>query len=294
MQTRPPGFASCLAVLMALCVGLAAPAGAQQQTDPPLQLVMVDRDGTRTPLGEVPGDTFGPRVSPDGTQLTLGSDGSVWIGPLSDPGALERRWEGRFPYWSVDGTRMFFEAIGTEVLLWRSADGSDEPEQLVTPARAPESRSQDGNVLSYVQSVDNLFSVWTFDLTTRETTALPNSGPEALGGNISPDGRWIAYQSTASGRYEVYVQPLGRVGQPVQVSFEGGMRPVWSADQTELFFDDGNQQLFVASLQTEPAFSAGAPEALPISGFFQRGIGRRQFDLLSDGRFVMLFANGAP
>jgi len=267
----------------------AAQAAAQQEPPRPFDLAIVDRDGTRTPLGQVPGDTFGPRVSPDGTQLTLGSAGRVWIGPLSDPGALRPRWEGRFPYWSVDGTRMFFEAEGAEVLLWRAVDGSDEPEQLVAPARAPESRSPTGSVLSYVLSLDERFSAWTLDLGTGRTTPVPDSGPEALGTNISPDGRWIAYQSTATGRYEVWVQPLGRPGPPVQVSFEGGLRPVWSADGSELFFDNGNLQLFVAAVRLAPAFEAGPPQPLPITGFYQRGVGRRQYDLLPDGRFVMLF-----
>jgi len=75
----------------------------------------------------------------------------------------------------------------------------------------------------------------------------------------------------------------------VQVSFEGGLRPVWSADGSEIFFDDGNQRLFVAAVRAGATFSAGTPQALPISGFFQRGVGRRQYGLLPDGRFVMLF-----
>jgi hypothetical protein len=277
----------CLTVLVVVPMHQSARAGGQTPAAP-RRLVIVDRSGNQTPLGEVPGTANGPRVSPDGTQLAIGVDGLL-VGPLSDPAALRRIGPGRFPFWSADGTRLFFEAPDREVLLWRRADGNDEPEQLVTPARAPESRGPNGNVMSYVQSVDNLFSVWTLDLTTRTTTQLPNSGPEALGGNISPDGRWVAYQSTASGRYEVYVQPLGRPGSPVQVSTEGGLRPLWSAAGDELFFDDGSQQLFVAPVSTEPTFSAGTPAPLPISGFFQRGIGRRQYDLMPDGRFVMMF-----
>jgi hypothetical protein len=122
---------------------------------------------------------------------------------------------GRLLYWSADGTRLFFEAPDAEILLWRRVDGSDEPEQLAKPARAPESRSPDGKVLSYVKSEMNLFSGWTLDLATKTPTQIPDSGPEALGTSISPDGRWIAYQSTKSGRHEVYVRPLGRPGAAV-------------------------------------------------------------------------------
>ena len=278
----------CLTILFALQAYQGTGVAGQQPPREPRRLVLVDRSGDQTLLGEVSATANGPRVSPDGAMLAIGVDGLL-VGPLADPAALRRIGPGRFPYWSTDGTRLFFEAPDAEVLLWRRADGGDEPEQLVTPARAPESRSPDGNVLSFVLSQANLFSVVTLDVTTRQTTSLQNSGPEALGSNISPDGRWIAYQSTASGRYEVYVQPLGRPGPPVQVTTEGAFRPLWSADGSEMFFDDGNRQLFVVPVRTEPTFSAGTPVPLPITGFVQGGVGRRQYDILPDGRFVMMF-----
>jgi hypothetical protein len=102
----------------------------------------------------------------------------------------------------ADGTRLFFSPAA-EILAWRRVDAEDVGEQLHTPVRAPESRSGDGKMLSFVVSVDNRFSAWTMNLETRERTQIPDSGPEALGTNISPDGRWIAYQSTATGRYEI-------------------------------------------------------------------------------------------
>jgi hypothetical protein len=75
----------------------------------------------------------------------------------------------------------------------------------------------------------------------------------------------------------------------VQVTTQGAFRPLWSADQREMFFDDGNRQLFAVPIRTEPTFSAGMPVPLAIKEFFQAGVGRRQYDLLPDGRFVMMF-----
>jgi Tol biopolymer transport system component len=156
--------------------------------------------------------------------------------------------------------------------------------------RAPESRSRDGRLLSYVQSLDNRFTGFVFDVGTRTRTPLADAAPESLGTTLSPDARWIAYQSTKTGRHEVWVQPVGRAGSAVQVTTHGGFRPLWSADMRELFFDDGNRQLFVVPIRTDPAFAvAGAATALPIKGFVQTGVGRRQYDLLPDGRFVMMF-----
>jgi serine/threonine-protein kinase len=184
---------------------------------------------------------------------------------------------------------LFFSKAGTEILMWRPVEGDVDGEPLATPARAPESRSPDGRLLSYVVSEENRFSAWTLDLTTRAKTKISDRPTETLGTNISPDGRWIAYQSTQSGRHDVYVQPLGRTGPAVQVTRDGGFRPLWSADMREMFFDDGRQQLWAVPIQTTPAFSAGTPVPLPIKGFVQTGVGRRMYDLLPDGRFVMVF-----
>jgi serine/threonine-protein kinase len=214
----------------------------------------------------------------------------MYVSSLTNPADMRLLGPGRNPYWSQDGTRLFFSKEGTEILMWRRVDADDAGEQLLTPVRAPESRSPDGRILSYVQSVDDLFSAWTLDLMTRARTQIPDSGPEALGTNISPDGRWIAYQSTKSGRYEVYVQPLGRSGPAVQVTTQRAYRPLWSADMRELFFDDGTRQLFVVPIRTEPTFAVTGPAvALPIKGFVQGGVGRRMYDLVPDGRFLMLF-----
>jgi len=271
-------------------------AGQGTQSPASYKLVLVDRAANQTLLGEVPGNTWGPRVSPDGRRLTFTLTGSaragdlLYIGALMNPAEMRLLGPGRNPLWSHDGTRLFYSRAGTEILLWRRLDRDEEGDQLVEPARAPESISRDGRILSYVQSVDDRFSAWTLDLATRTRTQIPDSAPEALGTCISPDGQWIAYQSTKSGRHEVWVQPLGRSGPPVQVTTMGAFRPLWSADMREMFFDDGNRQLFAVPIRIEPTFAAaGAPVPLPIKGFIQTGIGRRMYDLLADGRFLLLF-----
>jgi Tol biopolymer transport system component len=273
---------------------VAAQRGAQAPPAP-RKLVLVDRAGEPTLIGNVPGNIWGPRVSPDGRRLaftlTGGArpDDSMYVGPLMNPSEAHPIGPGRNPYWSHDGARLFFSKAGTEILMWRRVDGDGDGEQLATPARAPESRSPDGRTLSYVVSLDERFSGWTLDLATRTPTKIADGSAETLGTNISPDGRWIAYQSTTSGRHEVYVQPFGRPGPVVQVTRTGAFRPIWSADMREMFFDDGKQQLWAVPIQTTPTFSAGTPVPLPIEGFVQTGVGRRMYDLLPDGRFVMVF-----
>jgi serine/threonine-protein kinase len=288
-----------LALPVAVIVSSGREAAARQDQPPapaPRSLVLIDRAGQRTLLGEAPANIWGPRVSPDGTRLVFTltgrtrADDTLYVAPLTNPAGMRRIGPGRNPQWSRDGARLFFSGANTETLLWRRIDRDDEGEELMTPVRAPESLSPDGRVLSYVQALDGRFSGWTLEVATRTRAQIPDSGPESLGTNISPDGRWIAYQSTRSGRYEVWVQPLGRPGPAVQVSMLGGLRPLWSAGMQEMFFDDGNQQLLSAAIRTAPEFAVTAPPVpLPIKGFVQAGIGRRMYDLLPDGRFVMIF-----
>jgi len=71
---------------------------------------------------------------------------------------------------------------------------------------------------------------------------------------VSPDGRWLAYNSNESGRYQVYVQPMAGSGRRLQVSRNGGAGPRWSSDGTELFFAEfagGSATLLAAAMQPE-------------------------------------------
>ena len=79
---------------------------------------------------------------------------------------------------------------------------------------------------------------------------------------FSPDGRWLAYISDESGRYEIYVQPYPGPGGKWQISTEGGTEPVWNPNGRELFYRSGDKMMAV-DITTQPGFAAGtAPDAL--------------------------------
>src|SRR4029079_13697362 len=97
---------------------------AQQTAPAPRRLVLVDRSGKQELIGEIPGNVWGPRVSPDGRQLVLTLTGRtpqgdvMYINPLMKPGEMRSLGPGRNPYWSHDGRRLFFSKEGTEILMW--------------------------------------------------------------------------------------------------------------------------------------------------------------------------------
>ena len=107
-------------------------------------------------------------------------------------------------------------------------------------------------------------------------------------GDISPDGRWLAYLSDESGRSEVYVQPLDGSSGRWQISNTsgGGWSPEWSADGKELFYLTSNGDLMVSVISPGQTFQNGVPRKL----FFAEGVdiaNNRPFSVTPDGqRFI--------
>lgn len=266
------------------------------QRGPGVQLVLVDRQGQRTPVGQLPPATFAPRISPDGLEVLFDTqdDGQVWIAKLSDIAARRRLTTegGRGPLWSGDGKRVLYitDDQGEEALYWRAADGTGTPELLTRPARAPESWSPRSPGISFITlGAAGDYDVWTLSLPDKQRVPFANiSGSPQHSSHYSPDGRWMAYVSAETGRLEVYVRPAAGTDAAVRVSQMGGGHPLWSPDQKELYFDNGGQ-MFAVPINTEPSFKAGTPAALPITGFVQGPL-RRQYDLMPDGKhFLMMF-----
>ncbi len=108
---------------------------------------------------------------------------------------------------------------------------------------------------------------------------------------ISPDGRWVAYASTESGRYEVYVRPFPGPGGKWQISSEGGTGPLWSPDGRELFYRNG-RRMIVVEVETASTFSASRPRFLFEGNYeYSRLDYGRNYDISPDGkRFLMINA----
>jgi Tol biopolymer transport system component len=105
---------------------------------------------------------------------------------------------------------------------------------------------------------------------------------------FSPDGRWLAFTSDASGRYEIYVQPYPGPGGRVQISAEGGTEPVWPRNGRELFYRAGDKTMAV-EIKTQPGFSAGKPKLLFQGRYQPPPTLNANYDVSPDGhRFLML------
>jgi serine/threonine-protein kinase len=113
---------------------------------------------------------------------------------------------------------------------------------------------------------------------------------------LSPSGRWVAYESTETGRDEVYVRPFpGSQGGKWQVSTQGGINPKWAHSEKELFFVDGNGQMVAAQVETEGSFRVG--ERRPLFSLTDRFLDGQpnyaSWDVAPDDqRFMMLQIGG--
>jgi hypothetical protein len=130
------------------------------------------------------------------------------------------------------------------------------------------------------------YDIYRLDLESREVEIFLQT-PFAEGAPaVSPDGRWLLYQSYESGRDEVYVQSLEDDGGKWQISTDGGLWAQWTRGGREIIFstaDDGT--LMAVEVTLEPTFSAGVPQAL----FDARvGLGGQRYDVTPDGnRFLV-------
>ena len=103
---------------------------------------------------------------------------------------------------------------------------------------------------------------------------------------FSPDGRWFAYSSLETGRFEIYVRAFGRPGGPWQVSTAGGLQPSWRADGRELYYYSYDGNLMAVPVSAGQAFQAGAPQPLFRTSLRRTNIG--QYDAYGAGdRFIL-------
>ncbi|HSF19204.1 MAG TPA: hypothetical protein VLK65_26995, partial [Vicinamibacteria bacterium] len=267
------------------------------------QLVWVDRTGRRLDaIGEPVRSTIEiPAISPDGRRVaaSVGSDILVWDmerGVVTRVSSNESMGNGAD--WSPGGEEILYSFL--DGLAVRRADGSGDPRTLIRrPFVADPSFSRDGEyVVFYSVEKETSRDLWALAVSKPdEPFVLVRTAANENLGRISPDGRFLAYQSDASGRWEVLVQPFPRGEGRWQVSVSGGQQPIWSPRGDELFFVNGND-LMVADVTLQPAFRVGAPRRLfggesVDTNLTLPGIMERHYDVAPDGRrFVIVQGYG--
>jgi Tol biopolymer transport system component len=242
------------------------------------ELVWLDRSGaTVGRVGDV-ASYFSVAVSPDGSKVAapvsnmiIGTN-DLWISDVERD--LRSRvtfddGEDLSPVWSSDGRQVYFVSNRSGKLeVYRLTPGTTgEPELIVGGDRSmtPTSESPDGGRLLLTMESKTAGS----DLVILDLERGGDPQPfRATRFNedhatFSPDGRWVAYASDESGRFEIYLTPATADGRHWQVSTEGGLWPRWIAATGEILYQDTSGRFVVVSVRTgDDAIEIGDPEVL--------------------------------
>ena len=273
-------------------------------------LVWVDRDGREEPLTAEPRAYEYPRISPDGTKVALAAsdqESDIWIWDLTRETLTRLSFgpaDDRCPVWTPDGRRVVFSSnrAGLVKLFWKGADGTGAVERLTEEpnGQVGSAFSRDGTRLVFHER--HLETEWDLGVLSldgeRSSEPLLATEFRERNADLSPEGRWIAYQSNASGQAEIYVQPFPNVDESRwQISTGGGTQPLWAPDGHELLYRAPGGAVMAVPVQTEPTFTAGNGEVVFEGSYFVTGpvMPGRTYDIAPDGqRFLMITAGGGP
>lgn len=266
------------------------------------RLVWIDRSGRTTPLDLPPRAYTYPRLAPDGRSVAVdirGVAAGVWQSPLpasacgwtrvGEPGDIA-------PLWRDARALLFSRRQGASGLFLVSpiaAGVRSRARRLPIESSsvlAPTALHPDGQQLIATRIAASGFDIVSVALDTGVIEPLLATSVDELNGEISPDGRWLAYQSRASGQFDVWLRPWRHAyGPGRQLTTGGGTRPVWARGGRELIVvtNDGEVWSFdTTALDADEVSGAatgvGVPERLFAADLFLEPVGRT-FDVTADG-----------
>ncbi len=282
------------------------------------QLAWFDRSGKKLGNIGVPAIHYDIRLSPDTGRLasSVGDPRSeLWVDDLGRGVRMRLTFDPEtdkgIPVWSPDGSQILYSTLRGSMArtgIYRKAANGAGPEELLVAADRPDREawatdwSRDGRFALFARGDMRNFSeadIWVLPFVAAMKPSLfLHAAAAAFDGHFSPDGRWVAYTSSESGRGEVYVAPFDAAkllkgantdGTPAgkwQISSEGGKVPRWRGDGKELFYlGPGNTMMAVEVEGKGTGFEVGHSRSLfaaPVSPF------SLTYDVAPDGkRFVM-------
>ena len=270
------------------------------------QLTWFDRTGKSVGVASEPdaNNLQYPELSPDGRRVamsrTVQGNFDIWLLDLVRGGLTRLTFDAgqdSLPVWSPDGMRIAFSSNrkSTWDLYLKASNGSGIEDSLPdTPsAEIAQCWSRDGRFLLYITGNSKTgLDLWALDMTTREhqSRVVENTPFDEAMAELSPDGRWVAYQTNESGRFEIVVQAFPDAGGKWQVSTGGGAAPRWRADGREIYFLAPDATMMAVPVTASgPTFEAGTPVSLFPTRILTGGspVNRPQYAVARDGRFLI-------
>jgi serine/threonine-protein kinase len=264
-------------------------------------MLWLDRQGHEQSISAPPRPYYSARLSPDGTKIAVGSmdeEKDLWVFDLTKDTFTRLTFGPAFEIggvWTPDGKSVIFRSGASP----SSSEPADIFRKVIDGTGAPEPLTEKltgGNLRSLAPDGKSLFFMGTVAPYGMYLVPLdPKGPPRVLLGDphfgvadamVSPDGRWIAYDSNESGRMEVYVRPFPAVnGGRWQVSTDGGRNPMWARSGREVFFRDAANHMVAVPTTTGATFAAGKPETLfDFTPYINPLAAGRTWDISPDGK----------
>ena len=274
------------------------------------QLVWVDRHNQETPLTGESRTYFHVRISPDGSRVALVSSDrqlDIWVTDLASPSLMKVTPDpsnDTFPVWLPDGRMAFSSArLGARRRLFRQPIDSAraaEPLSNSPTQKDPTSVTPDGHLVfteNNEGTKDDVMMMEDLD-GARRIRPLVNTQPNERNGEVSPTGKWLAYQSDSSGQFEIHVRPFSgtEVGEVDVASVGGGTRPLWSRDGRELFYFALDGSLMRVEVGPGPRWIRTPPTKLLEPRYFAGDtvVTGRTYDISKDGKRFLMIKSAQP
>jgi Tol biopolymer transport system component len=264
-----------------------------------------DRNGAPGDVVGEPAPNISVALSPDGRRVAVDrmiqDNRDVWILDIQRGAASRFTFDPAqdgYPVWSPDGTKIAFESARKDpfdVYLKPSDSAAPETPLLAVPGlQWPYDWSGDGKYLLFLTAANFAsprdLAALPMDATEQKPIPITETPFWERNGAFSPDGRWVAYETNESGRYEVVVVSFPNRSGKWQVSTNGGMQPRWRRDGREIYFIAPDLKMMAAAVRTSGAsLETDTPVALfqtrvPRGGAAEE---KHQYDVSRDGRFLI-------
>jgi Tol biopolymer transport system component len=270
------------------------------------RLQWFSRDGKVEGILGEPADYGAAALSPDGSQaaatLRDPATGTYDLWTFDVARGVRTRFtfdpkDDRFPLWSPDGGTLVFASNrkGHYDLYRKALGGSTEEEPLLVSEsdKYPAAWTDGGRSLLFFEETKEAgVAIQTLALGGGKPELLVRTRFNEIPGFLSPDGRWLAYSSEESGRWEVYVTAFPALGRKWQISTGGGAYSFWSADGREIVYHDLNGLVTAVGVATrgetlevgqgKALFHANGPH--PYGSSFFPTADHRRFLVVGEGQ----------
>jgi eukaryotic-like serine/threonine-protein kinase len=266
------------------------------------KLVWFDRKGNDLGSVDKPEIVANVALAPDGKTVAVdrtdeeSQNTDLWTYDLQRGAAKRLTFDPAVdstPVFSPDGKQILFSSSRAHVfrLYVKDADGAQEEKLIPLDASNnnnlyPSDWSRDGKSILYTRATE----LWAAQVPDWKARPVVQGAGTLKNGQFSPDGRWVAYASNESGRWEVYVTSFPDGRGKWQVSTAGGSQPRWRGDGKELFYLASDSKIMAVPITGGTNFDSGSP--VPLFQAVPREMGATselaEYDVARDGqRFLV-------